>query len=325
MATITWDDIGERVFESGIDKGVLYLPNGLAVAWNGLTNIVEESDKEAQPVYFDGMKTNDIVVLGDFAATMSAMTYPDEFLPLEGYATPRNGVYIGDQPLKTFALCYRTLIGNDVEGERAGYKLHIIYNLVAIPSGKSYGTLSADPTTTVFEWSITAVPEEAEYYRPTAQIIVDSRTLDPDILEALEDMLYGSDTEAPILLPMPELIAFLTDWYRIRIIDHGDGTFSAISNIDGLIVFGADPIMDLVTINEATTNPVVIVGDSYELSDTFQVGELTDIIFVDNGDGTWTATTDDASLFTETVDGVFEIREANPSYINPYTWRVTYA
>jgi len=321
VAVLTWDDVGERFFESGINKGVLYLPNGLAVPWNGLTSVNEESDIEADPTYFDGMKINDIVVLGDFAATMKAMTYPDEFLPLEGYASPREGLYIGDQPLKTFALCYRTLIGNDLEGEQAGYKLHIIYNLVAVPGNREYGTLSDDPSAMEFEWHITAVPEEIEFYRPTAQIIVDSRKIDPTILQALEDLLYGTDSSAPSLLPISDLIAFLTNWYRIRIIDHGDGTFSAVSLVEGLIVLGAT-YLDLATINEATTE--VIDADSYYLSDTFQPGEPTDIEFVDNGDGTWTATTDRDDIFTVTVDGIFEIREANPAYINPYTWRVTY-
>ena len=320
MAVIAWDTPGTRVYETGIDRGVLFLPSGLAVPWNGLTAVTEEFGQDSSPVYFDGMKVQDQIKLSDFSATIRAITYPDEFMPLEGYAWPRDGVFIADQPHKTFNLVYRTLINNDLEGPD-GYKINMVYNLTAVPKDVDHETITDELDFAEFEWHVTAVPEELEYYRPTSHIIVDSRNLEPTILGLLEDMLYGTDDIPPHLLPLPEMVAFLTDWYRIRIVDHGDGTFSAISNIEGLILLG-DTYMDEVIINEATVE--VIDADSYYLSDTFEPGEVTDITFVDHGDGTWTATTDRDDLFTVTVDNVFEIREAAASFLNPGTWRVTY-
>ena len=136
MPILEWDKVGERYYETGIDRGVLYMPDGSAVPWNGLTSVIEHFDKSTSPVYYDGMKISDLVSLGDFSATMKAVTYPEEFVEIEGSAKLRNGLFVGDQPPQTFCLCYRTKIGNDVDGVDSGYKIHLIYNLTAIPSDK---------------------------------------------------------------------------------------------------------------------------------------------------------------------------------------------
>ncbi len=264
---MVWDNIGDRVYETGLDQGVLYLPDDSAVPWNGLTSIIEQSNKESSPVYYDGKKINDLVVLGDFAGSMSALTYPDEFLEIEGLASTRRGVLFGDQRPKIFSLSYRTKIGNDLEGDVAGYKIHIIYNVTAIPSEKTYASIMADPTIAEFTWNITAVPEEISGFYPTAHIILNSRDLDPWLLEDLEDTLYGSSTADAILIPMSELISYINEWYRIKIFDNGDGTWTATSKRNETIT--TDIIEQLFTISQA--NVIYLNSTTYEISDTYDI------------------------------------------------------
>ena len=133
MPRLVWDKLGDRVYESGLDKGVLYLPDGSAVPWNGLTSVIEHFNQELSPVYYEGMKVADLVVLGDFTATIGAITYPDEFTEIEGAVEIRRGTFFGNQEPQVFGLCYRSEIGNDLEGESAGYKLHLLYNVTAVP------------------------------------------------------------------------------------------------------------------------------------------------------------------------------------------------
>lgn len=267
MPGIVWDKIGDRVYETGLSNGVLYLPDGSAVPWNGLTSIIEKFNKEVSPIYYDGMKINDLVALGDFSATLKAVTYPDEFIDLEGLVSLREGVFLGDQKPKTFGLCYRTIINNDVVGDSAGYKLHIIYNLTAIPSDKTYSSIAGDPALVEFEWEITAVPEEFPGFRPTAHLIIDSRDMAPLLLQDLEKMLYGDSESDAVLLPMSDLIQFMKDWALVRIVDHGDGTWSAISDYDGFI--SLDIIEQLFTLTDV--NAVYLDSVTYEISDTNSV------------------------------------------------------
>lgn len=237
MSELVWDDVGTRTYETGLDKGVLYLPSGAAVPWNGLVSIVEKFDKSVSPVYYDGMKIVDYVSLGDFAASMKAITYPDEFLEIEGLGKARGGLFLGDQRPQSFGLSYRTQVGNDVEGDVSGYKIHVLYNLTAIPNDKSYMTVAGGTSPTEFEWDITAVPEEFAGYRPTAQIIIKTADLEPFVLQGLEDMLYGSPTTTPYLPPMLDLITYLTETYVIEIVDNGDGTWTATAALPGYITF----------------------------------------------------------------------------------------
>lgn len=317
MATLAWDKVGSRVYETGLDRGVLYLPDGSAIPWNGLTSIIESFDKEVSPVYYDGMKINDLIVLGDFAATMKAVTYPEEFVELESLATSRRGIFFDDQPPQMFGLCYRTKIGNDLEGDEAGYKIHLIYNVIAVPNEKTYATTSVDPSLVEFEWNISAVPEEVPGFRPTAHIVIDSRSVDPWLLEDLEQMLYGSSHADAALIPMPDLVNYINTWYRLKIIDNGDGTWTAISKRDSQIVIGFE---DMVTIFEA--NAVYLDEDTYEISDTFDLSDVPQIKFVNNGDGSWTASTDQDGLFTINSDGSFVINNANAVYVTPEWYRV---
>lgn len=275
MSELVWDKVGDRVYESGLDRGVLYLPEGGAVAWNGLTEIIERFDKATSPIYYDGRKIHDLVALGDFSASLKAITYPDEFLEIEGLAPDTNGLYYGDQVPKTFSLSYRTKIGNDVDGDTAGHKIHIIRNLTAIPSERSIATLNDVPSVAQFEWIITAVPEEIPGRRPTAHIIIDTRTLDPWLVEELEGMLYGTATTEPTLPSLQELSTFITEWARVKITDNGDGTWTAYAYRDGFIVFDEN---DPTLFEIRQVNATYLDEDTFEISDT--VEEIPESIFL---------------------------------------------
>lgn len=305
MPKLVWDKVGDRVYQSGLDRGVLYLPDGSAVPWNGLTSVVEKFNRETSPVYYDGAKIGETITLGEFEASMNAVTYPEEFTELEGVGLARRGVSYADQPPQAFGLCYRTLIGNDVEGVNVGYKLHIIYNVTATPSDKSYASISGDPALMQFEWTITAVPEEVTGFRPTAHIILDSRDLDPWLLEDIEEKLYGGSSAIASLIPMSELVIFIEEWARIKIVDHGDGTWSAIADRPGFISISSESLFTIVKANAVYLNEY-----TYVISDTADISDLPKIKIIDNGDGTWMASTDHADLIMVTEDGSFEIREA---------------
>lgn len=318
MPTISWDRVGDRVYESGLDRGVLYLPDGSAVPWNGLTAVIEKFDKDTSPVYYDGMKISDMVTLGSFEASLKAVTYPDEFVELEGLGRARQGLFYTDQKPQSFGLCYRTRIGNDLEGDEAGYKLHILYNVTAIPNDKTYASVSEDPSLVEFEWTITAVPEEVEGFRPTAHLVIDSRDVDPWLLEDLESMIYGSDLADAVLLPMPELASYIKEWYRVKIIDNGDGTWTALTQRDGFIHIRYDDYFEIVGVNAVYIDDV-----TFEISDTLDISEVPQIKISNNGDGTWTAQTDHDNLIVMVGDGQFEIRNANVEYISATTYRIT--
>ncbi len=273
MTTLVWDGVGTRVFETGVDRGVLYLPDGSAIPWNGLTAIVEKPDVSTTAVYFDGQKIQDLVVLGDFSATMKAITYPDEFLELEGSVELQPGAYIEDQPMQVFALCYRTLIGDDVDGLDAGHKLHIVYNLTAEPSDRSYETITDSTELMEFEWEITATPEEYPGYRPSAHVVIDSRKVDPDLLAELEAFLYGDETVDAALPELGVLLAHIADFYDMLIIveDIGDGTWTAkVRDPDDLEFDVGEPTM--FTLYHA--NATYLDADTYLLRNTVSYDEL---------------------------------------------------
>lgn len=317
MPEVLWDEVTARVFETGLDRGVLYLPDGSAVPWNGLTSVIEHFDKDASPVYYDGMKINSLVTLGDFSATMKAVTYPDEFVELEGAGEVRPGVFYGDQMPQTFALCYRTQIGDPLSGEADGYKIHILYNVTAIPNDKNYASLTTEPSLVEFEWTLSAVPEEIPGFRPTAHITIDTRDVDPWLLEELELMLYGSEFAIASLMTMSDLVTRLADWYRIKVTDHGDGTWTAESERDGFItvVGGVSQYFEIVG-----ANAIYLDDETYVLSDTISNEDVPQIKIVDNGNGTWSASTDQDGLIIFLPDGEFEIRNANAEFLNPDTY-----
>jgi hypothetical protein len=211
MARLTWDNTGERLYETGVDHGVLYIPDGNGdytngVAWNGLTTVTESpSGAEATALYADNIKYLDLRSAEEFGATIEAFTFPDEFLQFDGVATPQPGVSVGQQSRGTFGFCYRTNVGNDVDGSDYGYKLHLIYGASAAPSEKAYATINDSPEAITFSWEVSTTPINAGGgLKPTSQLIVDSTKVDSADLTTLEDLLYGQSGNPQ--LPSPEAV-----------------------------------------------------------------------------------------------------------------------
>ncbi len=211
---LEWDQTGERLYETGVSKGVLYRHTeertyGKGVAWNGLTG-VSESPSGAEPtaLYADDIKYLNIMSAEDFNATIEAYTYPDEFAECDGSASLAKGVLIGQQKRKPFGLCYRTVLGNDVDDADHGYKLHLIYGALAKPTGRDYSTINESPEAITFSWEISTTPVEVTGHKPTAILTIDSTKVDSAKLKALEDILYGTDSEEA-RLPLPDEIAEL--------------------------------------------------------------------------------------------------------------------
>jgi len=261
MTALIWDETSKRLYETGVSKGVFYDVNGYGAAWNGLTAIEEATSNQVQAVHFDGLKFNDIVTLGDFSAVMRAWTYPDEFLPYEGILEDQTGFFVTDQPLSRFGLSYQTNIGNDVEGLEHGYKIHILYNLTAIPAQKIYQTMSLETAPLEFQWTITGIPEAIENFRPTAHIIFDSTKMDQWLLEDLESIIYGDADNPPHLPPLKGLATFIRKWDRLIITDNGDGTWTAESPRESQIV-----MLDDTTFEITADTAVYLDPETYEIS-----------------------------------------------------------
>lgn len=209
MTVLEWDKVGERLYETGVDRGVLYLPDGAGayndgVAWNGLTTVTESpSGAEASPQYADNIKYLNLISAEEFGATIEAFTYPDEFGECDGTATPSPGVAIGQQGRRLFGLSYRTRLGNDVDGTDHGYKLHLIYGAQAAPSEKAYATINDSPEAIAFSWEITTSPVAVTGHKPTALLTIDSTKVSAAALSDLEDILYG-DNDNDARLPLPD-------------------------------------------------------------------------------------------------------------------------
>lgn len=210
MAKLVWDASGEKFYETGVDQGVLYLNVGgvypKGVVWNGLTAVTESpSGAEATPLYADNIKYLNLMSAEEFGATIEAYTYPVEFEECNGVVEIAPGVYAGQQARTTFGMCYRTLLGNDIENTKHGYKLHIIYGALASPSEKSYATVNDSPEAVTFSWEVTTTPVVVTGQKPTSTVVIDSTKVDAEKLAALEAVLYGSE-EAEARLPMPDEI-----------------------------------------------------------------------------------------------------------------------
>ena len=211
MAKLVWDATGERKYETGVRNGVLYVmgeggtyPKG--VAWSGLTAVTESpSGAEATALYADDTKYLNLISAEEFGATIEAYMYPDEFAECDGSATLAAGVTIGQQPRKTFGMSYRTVYGNDVDNERYGYKLHLIYGAVAAPSEKAYATINDSPEAITFSWEIKTTPVNVTGHKPTALLTIDSTKVDKAKLTKIEEILYGTE-EVEARLPLPDEI-----------------------------------------------------------------------------------------------------------------------
>jgi hypothetical protein len=211
MPTLVWDQTGERFYETGVRNGVLYPRDTtgaypLGVAWNGLTAVTESpSGAEATPIYADDIKYLNLISAEEFGATIEAYTYPDEFAACDGSAEIEDGVFAGQQPRQAFGLAYKTVIGNDTDGDTHGYKLHLIYNAIAAPSEKAYATINDSPEAITFSWEVSTTPVVVTGFKPTASLTIDSTKADATNLASLEAQLFGANAQAPTL-PLPDAV-----------------------------------------------------------------------------------------------------------------------
>jgi hypothetical protein len=268
MALLTWDQTGERLYETGVDHGVLYLPNATGVydtgfAWNGLVSVTESpSGAESNPQYADNIKYLNLVSAEEFGATVEAFTYPDEFAQCDGTAMPQPGVAVGQQNRKPFGLCYRTRLGNDLNGSDHGYKLHLVYNAQAAPSEKAYATINDSPEAITFSWELTTTPVEVGTvggvtYKPTATLTIDSTKVNAAALTTLEEFLYGTAGTDPSL-PAPADVLGLFE-----------GTITTVTPVAPTYDSGTDTItipsvtgVNYYINNELVTGSVVITADT---------------------------------------------------------------
>lgn len=265
MAQLAWDQVGDRLYQTGVDRGVLYLSDGTAVAWNGLRSVEESSDQEVQAFYLDGVKYLQRISPGDFTGKLTAFTYPDEFDRVQGAETVAQGMLYHNQAPQSFGLTYRTQIGNDVDGTEHGYKIHLLYNVMAIPDAVAHASLSESVQPIEFGWSLTGVPPAITGHRPTVHISIDSRNTDPVVIETIEGILYGTPITNPRFPKLDEITSYFEMYGSLVVVDNGDGTWTAIDLADQYITmnsstqFTIDNVdatyLDVSTYNVSTTTP----------------------------------------------------------------------
>lgn len=226
MTKLIWGAAGERFFEAGVDRGVLYVPGLSGVAWNGLTSVSEApSGGEPQPYYIDGFKYANIASAEEFNASLEAFSSPDEFAVCDGSVQLAAGLFATQQPRKQFDLSYRTMVGNDLLGLDAGYKIHIVYNALAGSAGRSNGTLTSSFDPIKLSWDISTRPPEAIYgFKPTAHFVIDSRKTPPMVVSMLESILYGSASTMPRVLPIVELMDLFNAYLEIELFVERDNS-----------------------------------------------------------------------------------------------------
>ena len=219
MAKLEWDKVAEHYYETGVRNGVLYVSDssaengyGKGVAWNGLTAVTESpSGADVSDLYADDIKYLALRSAEDFGATIEAYTYPDEFAECDGSKSIAPGITIGQQPRKSFAFSYRTAIGNDVDYENHGFKIHIIYGASASPSEKNYQTINDSPEAITFSWELSTVPIAVKDAKPTAHLEIDSTKCSEAALTAIMNKLYGTDDTEPTLLTPNEIAGIIAE------------------------------------------------------------------------------------------------------------------
>lgn len=245
---IQWNLVEDRQIETGIDRGVLYLKSGAVVPWNGLTSVDEEGGEGAAEYYVDGRPFLYLPKPKEYKATIKAYTYPDEFSSVMGEVEIADGMYLDSQMSDSFDLSYRTRIVDSIQGENAGYKIHLIYNATVVPSAKSYGTIGDSITPVDFSWDIQAVPVNVAGYRPTAHITISTKNMDSTRIEEIEDLIYGTIAD-PAQMPNPQTIFDLLSFGgAIIITDNGNGTWTAEGSYQNIYMIG-DEIFQIDNVN----------------------------------------------------------------------------
>lgn len=263
MSAIIWDKVGERQYETGVDHGVLYIPDeagnyDTGVAWNGLVSVTESpSGAEASPQYADNIKYLNLVSAEDFGATIEAFTYPEEFGQCDGTASPTAGVQLGQQGRRTFGLSYRTKIGNDTVGQDYGYKIHLIYGALAAPSEKAYQTINDSPEALTFSWAVTTSPVGVDGFKPTAQITINSTQVNEVALGQLEQLLYGTVGVDPELPSPAEVLALFEG--TVTTVTPTAPTFNSSTHVITIpTVTGVEYLID----GEVVSGTVTITADT---------------------------------------------------------------
>lgn len=261
MTRLSWGDTGDRHYEAGVDRGVLYVGTADGVPWQGLTSVEENlTGGEPRARYIDGVKYLNTSSQEEFGATVTAFTYPVQFEQCDGSAQARPGLFLGQQRRKPFGLSYRTGIGNDVDGPAYGYKVHIVYNALAAPTNRSHSTLGTSTDPSEFSWALTTKPPVVSGYARTSHIVVDSRYTHPITLANIEDILYGTESTAPKLPTIVELFGIFDTLVDLAVTDNGDGT-ALISGPDEAVQFFGDGLYSI-----AWDTVVQIDEDTYSIS-----------------------------------------------------------
>lgn len=236
MTRLSWGDIGARLFEAGVDRGVFYPTVGPGVPWNGLLAVKESNDDNAQSIiYVDGLSYVTQVSLGTFSAELSAITYPLEFEEYDGYVDG-----LSNQLRKSFNLCYRSIVGNDVDDTSFGYKIHLVYNVLAEPTDTAFSSLDATVEATPFMWALSTTPVVITGYRPTSHLVIDTTRAYPSSISALEDILYGTVSEVPRMPSMEEVLALFEEHAIFRVTDNLDGTGTVTGPDEAVTDIGGD-------------------------------------------------------------------------------------
>lgn len=253
MTRIVWDD---RRFEAGVDRGVLYPGSGPGVPWNGITKIEEKPEDNSEMIIFvDGKRIVVELSAGSYAAELSAVTYPTQFERYDGYSD-----HFSSQNRDFFNLSYRTLIGNDLEGLSLGYKIHLVYNILATPSDHPHSSLNAESSMDIFTWSLSTVPVHVPYFKPSAHFVIDTTKAYPAAVSDLEDFLYGSDLTNPTFPTFDQLFDIFEEHAILKIIDHGDGTWTAIGPDEAI------QMLDATTFEITWPSAIFLDADSYKIS-----------------------------------------------------------
>jgi hypothetical protein len=265
MTRLSWEETGSKVYEAGLDRGVLYLDDSEGIPWVGLVSVSDApSGGDSRAYYLDGVRHINRSAPEEFNGTLEAYTYPPEFEACEGGSQLANGLNIQNQPRSEFGLSYRTLVGNDVDGLSHAYKIHLIYNALAAPSEKANASLNDSTEPMTFSWDISTRQikfDDASFgTRYGSHLTLDSRVIYPWAMVAIEDILYGSDTEEARLPTPRELLDIFIDNALLKITDNGDGTWTADGPDSAITMLSEDEFQI------AWPSAVYVDADTYNIS-----------------------------------------------------------